>query len=217
MKKSLGSLSAIAALCAMAGPVDAAVVVSTSINNEVIINTSTTPSDYVDWVYDVNGDGKNDLGFFSNSATMVLYHNPTLLQNETLFITSSSSPNVLRSFNFGELVDVTTIPTSNLAFDSSPSAFQNGTVYMAFLFDAGLGDYHAGFLEFEVSLDGSNSGVFDKSGDSVTLVSATWETLSNASITVGSVPEPSTALLTLGGLAGAAFLRRRPLSVTISQ
>jgi hypothetical protein len=218
MRKSLGSLSAIAALCATAGPVDAAVVVSTTINNGVIISTGTTPSEYVQWVYDVNGDGKDDLGFiWNNSATMQLYHNPAPLQNGTLFITSSSSPNELRSFSFGELVDVNTIPTSNLASDSNPSSFQNGTVYMGFLFDAGLGDYHAGFLEFEVSLDSSNGGVFDKSGDSVTLVSATWETLSNTSITVGSIPEPSTALLTLGGLAGAAFLRRRPLSVTISQ
>jgi hypothetical protein len=212
MKKSLGSLSAIAALCATAGPVDAAVVVSSTINNEVIINTGTTPFDYVQSSYDINGDGEDDIEFFSNSALMELNHNSSNTQR-TLYMTSS--PNNLRNFSFGELVDVNA-STSTYAFDE-PNFFQNGTVYMGFLFDTGSGNYHAGFLEFEVSLDSSNGGVFDKSGDSVTLVSATWEAISNTSITVGSIPEPSTALLTLGGLAGAAFLRRRPLSVTISQ
>lgn len=212
MKKSLGSLSAIAALCATAGPVDAAVVVSTTINNEVIISNGTTPSDYVQSGYDINGDGEDDIEFFSNSARMQLNHSSSNTQS-TLYMTSS--PNNLRNFSLGELVDVNA-STSTLAYDE-PDFFQNGTVYMGFLFDTGSANYHAGFLEFEVSLDNSEPGVFDKSGDSVTLVSATWETVSNTSITVVSVPEPSTTLLTLSGLAGAAFLRRRPLSATISQ
>ncbi len=127
----------------------------------------------------------------------------------------TSSSNNLRNFSLGELVDVNA-STSTFAYDE-PDFFQNGTVYMGFLFDTGSANYHAGFLEFEVSLDNSEPGVFDKSGDSVTLVSATWETVSNTSITVVSVPEPSTTLLTLSGLAGAVFLRRRPLSATISQ
>jgi len=215
MKKSLGSLSAIAALCATAGPVDAAVVVSTTINNEVIISTGTTPLDYVGSSYDINGDGEDDIEFFSNSALMELNHLNHNSSNTQRTLYMTSSPNNLRNFSFGELVDVNA-STSTYAFDE-PNFFQNGTVYMGFLFDTGSGNYHAGFLEFEVSLDNSDPGVFDKSGDSVTLVSATWETLSNTSITVASVPEPSTALLTLGGLAGAAFLRRRPLNVTISQ
>lgn len=208
MKKSLGNLSALAALCATGGSANAVVVVSSGIHNEVIVSPTTVPSEEYRVSFDVDGDGQDDIGFYTNSANMYVEQAGT---TPSFYVLTAPSSGQVRRFGLGEVVDGS-LP--NATFDivhgilaPEDSLWQEGMVYMGFVFEAATGDLHAGFATLEVSLDASDGEFFDKSGDSVVLVSASWETVSNAAITV--VPEPSTFLCTLSGLAGLALLRRR--------
>ena len=209
-KKSLGSLSALAALCASGGSADGAVVVSGTIDNEVVVSPATGPGDGLSVSFDIDGDDTDDIEFWSSLNSSVLTAN-----NDAGIVSSvavrTDNFGQAKGFSVGDMVDVSQEfspgPTIHSAGNFPQSLLTDGTAYLGVEFSPGGGGISYAVLELVTTLDGTNGGVFDMLGDSVILKSATWETESNTAITV--VPEASVSLLTLGGLAGACLRRRR--------
>jgi hypothetical protein len=204
MKRSLGTIGALAALCAGSNTSQAAVVISTTVANEVIMPVAFGGAP-VTKDLDIDGDGTKDLRFSStaNPGRMVV----TQLGNTTYVLSSTTQ---VKSLMLGDVVG--SAQSFSGAADSflhdpadvAGSIIQNGPVYIGFGFTTG-GNYHYGWLEMEVTL--GSGATYDLYNDSIVAISAQWEDTPDTAITV--VPEPSTTLFAISGLAAAGMIRRR--------
>ncbi len=203
MNKSLGSISALAALCASPA-VDAAVMVSPTISNSTVVAMGRDTSNRFSVNFDINNDAQIDFSISSleNSADLILNS-----MNGTEFYTSGLGH--ARSFSLGETIDfglTSTTASTSLHSSAVPGAslIVAGTSYFGLAFNDGSGFMKNAWVELDIVI---NSGVYDEFNDSVIATTAQWETTDNTSITV--VPEPSSFVLSLVGLSSLVLVRRR--------
>lgn len=205
--KSLGSISALSALCALP-TANAAVMVSPSISNTALSVGSSDQAFSVN--FDINNDAQTDftISTTSNEASLILGS----VNGSAFFIVGGIAQ--AKGFNIGDSLDFnspgagTAMSTGSVFLhdtsDTGNSLIVNGTSYFGVAFNDGSGDIKNAWVQLDVVLD---SGIYNQSGDSITVVTSQWESLDNTAITI--VPEPSALLLSLAGMCSFGFVRRR--------
>ncbi len=206
MKKSLGTISALAALCASSQTSGGAVMTSTTIDNSIVVSNTGDNSLPISLAFDFNGDAVDDFVISSPANDSILYI--TLLGRSQIVVDSATS--AVKSLQIGDVIDPAN--QSYLAggphilhspLNAATSIIKEGSVYFGIHFAGGSG-YEEGWVRLDTTLNG---GSYDESGDSIIAATSQWESTPNGSITI--VPEPSSSLLAMAGLASLTFLRRR--------
>lgn len=179
---------------------------STTIDNSIVVSNTGDNSLPISLAFDFNGDAVDDFVISSPANDSILYI--TLLNGSHIVVDSATS--AVKSLQIGDVIDPAN--QSYLAggphilhspLNAATSIIKEGSVYFGIHFAGGSG-YEEGWVRLDTTLNG---GTYDESGDSIIAATSQWESTPNGSITI--VPEPSSSLLAMAGLASLTFLRRR--------